>query len=152
MCRGLSSCYLGTELSSYVPSSSDIYRNSKQVYPTSAAQFQVISHIRSSVADLGPPPDGMSSAGALAELRGSVSGYSDAPKGTRTVSYKSGELSVPNSSCQPVALTKLWDHGQPSNTGQTIIDSFSKHKILPRHEAAQRLHSCGVSRCYSDPV
>ena len=150
--RGLSACYLGTELSSYSPSPVEMQHDSQRMYPTSAAQFQVISHIRSSVRALGPPPEGMTPAGALNELRGSVSGYSDAPKGTRTVSYKSGELSIPTSSCSPVPLATLWDHGQPHNTGQNIIDSFSKHKILPRHEAVQRLSDSGVTRCFSDPV
>ena len=81
--RGLSSCYLGTELSSFSLSSVEMQHDSQRMYPTSAAQFQVISRIRSSVRALGSPPEGMTPAGALNELRGSVSGYSDAPKGTR---------------------------------------------------------------------
>ena len=81
---GLSACYSGSGLhvdcgSSFSKHFSPSHSQSS-AFAVSAAQAQVLDHVRSAISSLGPPPADLSPSGALAELRGTVSGYECSPK------------------------------------------------------------------------
>ena len=59
---------------------------------------------------------------------------------------------MPDASNSPVPLQELWDFRQKYTSGTNIIDSFSKHKILPGAIAAEKLKAFGDPKPYSDPL
>ena len=135
---------------------SQCLHNSKNAsrLPMSAAQAQVLNHVKDSVLGLGPPPHvgDLSPAGAYSELCGAAKGYDDAPKSSHPASYDPGLLSIPGKGSHPVPLATLWDHAQQFCTSDNVISSFTKCKVLPRTIAASNLIDAGVSKCYSDPL
>ena len=80
--QDLNSCFAGSGQPSLDHASINFY-NDNAIRALSAAQAQVLDHIRSTVSFLGAPPGDLATAGTLAELGGTVSGYSCTPKYSR---------------------------------------------------------------------
>ena len=154
--EALNACYAGKGLSGSYTSSNHpmpiIHSHDAPSFGISAAQASVLLHACHSVDSLGPPPQDLSASGALQELRGSVTSYDGNPSSNCPVSYSPGLVSMPDSSNSPVPLQELWDFRQKSTSGAIIIDSFSKHKILPGAIAAEKLKASGDPKPYSDPL
>ncbi|CAK0878156.1 unnamed protein product [Prorocentrum cordatum] len=110
----------------------------------SLAQRQCLTHISSSVEELGAPPRDLSPAEALRQLRVAGGGYcvEESPLG----SYGPALVSLPDGKVPPVPLSDVWGDG-----GISKVELFVQQSLLPADVAAARLDAWSVKTPYSDP-
>ena len=113
------------------------------VLRASAGQRRILERIKTAVADLGSPPEGMTASGAFTELRGAGSYQEDTP--ANLGSYHYDRLSIPACGSEPVSLAKLWGEG-----GVDVVAAFEQQVLLPESERLESLAACPVRRPYSD--
>ena len=111
---------------------------------SSSSQRRCLEHIRSAVAALGPPPDGMTPAEALSQLR-ATSGVYDLEKAALG-NYDPSLVSSPAGPEAPVPLARLWGDG-----GSERVELFCDSHVLDADTRKMRLESCQVKVPYADP-
>ena len=110
----------------------------------SATQQLFLEHIEKSVDELGPPPEGLSPAAALTELRGPGQ-YLVGPVAA-SAPYVEGSLSLPAVGTEPVALAVLWGEG-----GDDRVGRFLANALLPASVSADRVSQSSLHTPYWDP-
>ena len=157
--EGFNACHMGkSNLGSYsrskhrIPISRGASKAYRSKFPYTAAQASVLQHVSSCVSSLGPPPEEMTASGAFDELRGSATSYDGLPASCCPVSYSPEMVSLPDCHNKPADLHSSWDFRQKHKSGDLLINSISKHKILPADFAAAKLQAAGDPKPYSDPL
>ena len=113
--------------------------------PWSAAQTQMIAHIRASVDALGPCPEGLDGKGAVSQLH-AFDGYGEDQCPAAVASYNPELLSLPSAGNRAVPVAELL-----GDDGMEIVSAFCRTRLLDENEARRNLVDSGVQRCYTDP-
>lgn len=133
--QGLNAMYSHGPVVSAMPSS----------HGMSAAQREVVKHIRYSVHALGRQPDDLDGPGAVVQLR-AFDGYGEDQCPASMATYVPELLSLPSKGNKSMPLAELL-----GDDGGSIVSEFIRSRLLDKNEARSNLVECGVRQCYSDP-
>ena len=111
----------------------------------SLAQQEVFNHVFNSMQALGPPPDDLTSGGALQQLH-AFDGYREDQTPSTVKPYEPHLLSLPTAGNNAVSLEELL-----GDCGGEIVGEFIRSKLLPEDEARRRIKMSGLRKVYSDP-
>lgn len=118
----------------------------ESLFGEAQAQTRALEFIQSMVVQMGKPPDGLSTSGALQQLRG-VSGYEDVIQSPGSLaSFNLEAISMPDPGWSPIPLEDLW-----GCNGREKVEDFVQQQLLPPEEANVNLKLRGLGRSYWDP-
>ena len=120
----------------------ELGRGTGALRPLSLAQVRVLDFVSGAIESAGRPPDDLSVAEALSQLRIGP-GYTCA---SGPGSYLAADVSLPAVGNTPVPLAELWGPG-----GDRAVDDFVKSSLLKEADVLDRRGKSGLVAPFSDP-